>query len=69
MSNPNSPSESTDPYQEPPNSTVDDWHGQVVDEAAERADDALQAGESPEEAERRYTEAIERAASSSEQGA
>ena len=59
MSNPNTPSESTDPYQEPPNSTVDDWHGQVVDEAAAKADEALEQGESSEEAERVYDEAIE----------
>ena len=59
MSNPNDPTRSTDPYQEPPNSTVDDWHGQIVDEAERRADEALASGASTEEAERRYEEAID----------
>ena len=58
MSNPNDPSGSTDPYQEPPNSTVDDWHGQIVDDAEARADEALESGASPQEAEQRYDEAI-----------
>lgn len=30
-----------DPYREPANSTVDDWHGQEVDADAEAAESAL----------------------------
>jgi len=59
MSNPNDPAQSTDPYQEPPNSTVDDWHGQIVENAAEQADEALDGGESEDEAAARYEEAVE----------
>ena len=29
-----------DPYKEPENSTVDDWHGQKVDRDAEKAEPA-----------------------------
>lgn len=68
MSNPNDPSQSSDPYQEPENSTVDDWHGQIVDEATEEADAALADGASSEEAERRYDEAIEGADGAAERG-
>ena len=60
MSNPNQPNESTDPYQEPPNSTVGDWHGQVVDDATEQAEQALDDGASRDEAEDEYNEAIDR---------
>ena len=59
MSNPNTPSESTDPYQEPPNSTVDDWHGQIVSDAAEVAEEALAGGADDEEAEARYDQVVE----------
>ena len=64
--NPNTPSESSDPYKEPPNSTVDDWHGQVVDEAMSEADAALAAGASDEDAEERYDEAVQQAEGAAE---
>lgn len=58
MSNPNDATYSEDPYQEPPDSTVDDWHGQIVEEATEKADEALASGASEDEAERVYDEAV-----------
>ena len=60
MSNPNTPSKSTDPYQEPPNSTVDDWHGQVVKDATEKAEEAMKQGAEPAEAEKEYDDTIDR---------
>lgn len=46
-----------DPLQEPDNSTVDDWHGQVVDAQAERADELVEEADGDmEEAERRFQE-------------
>ena len=66
--NPNDPSQSTDPYQEPPNSTVEDWHGQVVDRAAEEADDALARGAGAEEAEQRYNKTIDQEKDRTERG-
>lgn len=46
-----------DPYQEPENSTVDDWHGQEVDRMEQRADEAVDAADGDmREAERRFEE-------------
>lgn len=43
--------------QEPPNSTVDDWHGQKVDDDMELADELLEeTGGDVEEAEKRFQE-------------
>ena len=45
------------PYQEPENSTVDDWHGQELAREAERADRLVdEAGGDVEEAEARFDE-------------
>ena len=45
------------PYQEPENSTVDDWHGQEVDRMTERADQLVdEADGDMQEAERRFDE-------------
>jgi hypothetical protein len=44
-----------DPYTEPDNSTVDDWHGQEVDREKELADRAVEeTGGDMKEAERRF---------------
>ena len=46
-----------DPYQEPENSTVDDWHGQEVAEDAERIEETLdETGGDVEAAEERFEE-------------
>jgi hypothetical protein len=43
------------PYQEPPNSTVDDWHGQELARRQERADRLVdETGGDVEEAEDRF---------------
>jgi hypothetical protein len=43
------------PYTEPPNSTVDDWHGQELAREEERADQLLdETGGDTAEAERRF---------------
>jgi hypothetical protein len=43
------------PYTEPPNSTVDDWHGQELAREEERADELLdEAGGDRTEARRRF---------------
>jgi hypothetical protein len=39
----NNPYKEEDPHKEPKNSTVDDWHGQVVDRDEQRADELLEA--------------------------
>ena len=45
------------PYTEPPNSTVDDWHGQELAREEERADQLLdETGGDTAEAERRFEE-------------
>ena len=45
------------PYTEPPNSTVDDWHGQELAAEAERADELLdETGGDRAEAGRRFDE-------------
>ena len=45
------------PYQEPENSTVDDWHGQKLARQQERADEAIaQADGDIDEAETRFSE-------------
>ena len=49
--------QSADPYTEPPNSTVDDWHGQEVERDFEAADEALaETGGDMAAAERRFDE-------------
>ena len=48
------------PYQEPENSTVDDWHGQKLARQQERADEALaQADGDIDKAEARFSETDE----------
>ena len=43
------------PYTEPPNSTVDDWHGQELAREEERAEELLaETGGDAAEAERRF---------------
>ena len=50
------------PYTEPPNSTVDDWHGQELAAEAERADELLdETGGDTAEAERRFEDETEAA--------
>jgi hypothetical protein len=39
------PQPQSDPYTEPANSTVDDWHGQEVDRDAQAADKAMEAAD------------------------
>lgn len=47
--------ERTDPYREPDNSTVEDWHGQEVARDTERAEELLEEAEGdPKEAEERF---------------
>jgi hypothetical protein len=47
-----------DPFQEPPNSTVDDWFGQEADRDAKAAEQALaQAGGDPQKAEEIFEQA------------
>jgi hypothetical protein len=51
------PYKEDNPYQEPKNSTVDDWHGQVVDRDEERAEELLEAtGGDADAAERQFDE-------------
>ena len=46
-----------DPYTEPPNSTVDDWHGQEVSRDFDAAEEALaETGGDEAAAERRFEE-------------
>ncbi|MEZ5237004.1 MAG: hypothetical protein AB7O92_11230 [Acidimicrobiia bacterium] len=52
--------ESTDPYQEPPNSTVDDWLGQRVQRDEALADELIDESDGDlAEAERRFDEQSE----------
>jgi hypothetical protein len=41
MSTPRQEPQSDSPYEEPPNSTVDDWHGQEVQRDVDAAEAAL----------------------------
>lgn len=51
---------STDPYQEPPNSTVDDWLGQRVQRDEALADELIEESDGDlAEAERRFDERSE----------
>lgn len=51
------PQPSGDPYTEPANSTVDDWHGQEVQADVDAAEQAVdEAGGDMQEAERRFEE-------------
>ena len=53
MAEPTNPKDT--PYQEPENSTVDDWHGQELARAEERADRLVdEAGGDTDEAEARF---------------
>jgi hypothetical protein len=56
----NTPQKSEDPYVEPPNSTVDDWHGQDLKRGQELADEAMrESGGDPAEAEERFDDQID----------
>ena len=49
------PGDQAGPYTEPPNSTVDDWHGQELAREEERAEELLEeTGGDTAEAERRF---------------
>ena len=48
-----------DPYQEPGNSTVENWHGQRVERDAERADRISAERADHDEAEERFAEEAE----------
>ena len=49
-----------EPYTEPDNSTVDDWHGQELAREQERADELMrEAGGDAGEAERRFEQEVQ----------
>ena len=51
---------SDDPYTEPDNSTVDDWHGQELNREQERADELVrESGGDVAEAEERFEQETE----------
>jgi hypothetical protein len=47
-----------EPIREPPNSTVDDWHGQEVDRDIEAADEAMERADGDEPAAQEIFEEI-----------
>jgi hypothetical protein len=54
------PNHSPDPYTEPPNSTVEDWHGQDLARGQELADEVMaESGGDQAEAERRFDDEID----------